>query len=168
METHEVVSLSMSAVALIVSIATAVVNRKQWRVLNRPDVYVRLINHKAGNVGTPYELQVVNIGNRPAFDVRLKTDQKALLNAYHTSSKFPRDDIEACFSEEAVIGLLTPGESTNAAFGYNGDSDCAWKIGSILPVEIHYRDTENRVFVTKGKLTIRTRNGFSGYAWTDH
>lgn len=161
------ISLTMSAAALIVSITALVMNRKQWRITNRPDVYVRLINPKAGNAGTPYELQVLNIGNRPAFDVRLKTDQQALLDAYDSESKSDHNDIEACFSEATTIGLLTPGESTVAAFGYNSHGDCAWKMESVLPIEIHYRDGENRAFVTEGTLRIRTRNGFSGYTWGD-
>lgn len=169
METKEIFSLSISAIALGVSIASVYWNRRQWRVVNRPFVVVRLINPKAGNRGTCYELQVVNIGQRPAIGVKLRTNAEALRRAIDPTSAFPPDDVEACFADSTIIGLLTPGESVTSAFGFNGSKpgEQLWKMGSILPVAITYRDLEHREFTTKGSLTIATRNGFTGYTWSD-
>jgi hypothetical protein len=169
MDTKDVVALSLSGVAIAVSVVSVYLNRRQWRVVNRPFVIARLINPKAGNRGTCYELRVENIGTRPAVAIRLKTDHTALREALDASSTFPPDDIEACFRDSTVIGPLTAGEVIASAFGYNGSEpgERIWKMGSVLPIEIHYRDLQGGKFMTRGSITIATKNGFTGYAWKD-
>jgi len=169
MEIKDLIALSMSGVALAVSVVSVYLNRRQWRVINRPFVVARLINPKAGNRGTCYELRVENIGTRPAVGIRLKTDETALREALDASSTFPPDDIEACFQDSTVIGLLTAGEAIASAFGYNGSEpgERIWKMGSVLPIEIHYRDLQGGKFTTRGSITIATRNGFTGFTWND-
>jgi hypothetical protein len=169
METKDIVALSISGIALVVSVTSAYLTRRQWRVINRPFVVARLINPKAGNRGTCYELRVENIGTRPAVEIRLKTDQAALSAALDSSSTFSPDDIQACFRDSTVIGLLTAGESVTSAFGYNGSEagERIWKMGSVVPIQICYRDLHHGKFTTNGSIIISTKNGFTGYTWKD-
>lgn len=169
MEIKDTLALTISGFALFVAISSVLLNLRQWRLLHRPVVLVRLINPKAGNRGTPFELEVLNVGNRPALDVRMKVEEAALRRALDPSSKFPPDDIEACFKESAGIGFLTAGQSIVSSFGYNGAEagEQIWIIGSALPIVVRYRDLQGNAFETKGTLTITTKNGFSGYTWSD-
>jgi hypothetical protein len=167
MEFKDVASLSISCIALVVSVVAAYVNRRQWRIINRPFVVVRLINPKAGNAGTCYELKVENIGTRPATDIRLKTDIQKLRAGLAPSSNCFKDSIEACFADSTVIGLLTPGESVVSAFGYNGIDEQTWIIGHILPIQVTYKDLQHQEFKTEGSIIINTRNGFTGQTWGD-
>ncbi|MBK9990309.1 MAG: hypothetical protein IPP19_06145 [Verrucomicrobia bacterium] len=169
MEPKDLVAFSISGTALLVSILSVYLNRRQWRIINRPFVVVRLINPKTGNRGTCYELQVLNIGSRPAVGIRLGTDEEVLRRALDPSASFPPDDINTCFKDSTVIGLLIPGESVVSSFGYNGSGtgEQSWMMGSVLPIRISYRDLHGSEFVTKGSITVSTKNGFSGYTWTD-
>lgn len=140
-----------------------------WNKTHRPIVSAAVITHDEQGQSIRYNLMVLNSGNRPAVEVRLKarnTDLDRCLNQDSPDTSFI-ENIRACFTDASVIPLLCNDKSVSNAFGFTKEPDTqgTWKYGSTLPIQIKYKDMEGRRYTSKLTLFIKYSEAFAGMPW---
>jgi hypothetical protein len=165
----DLLTFAFSGAALAISVVALYFNRKQWHLLNRPMVVVRLVTPNPGNVGTDFSLEVTNVGTRPAVDIKLSTDMNLLNAALDPASKKYHDDVLANFSPHAKLDLLKPGESSLSAFGFNSrePNNSTWRCGNPIVIGVRYRDIDGREFSGKYPIVVELKMGISGCRWAE-
>jgi hypothetical protein len=162
---------ALTAIAVGISIASLYFSRRSWLQTNRPIVTAFITEYKSGNMTGVFNLVLSNSGNRPATNVRIHATPSMIsrLLAKGVDPKL-RESIEMCFSEEATIPVLRNGEELETGFGafssHASNELGPWlAYGEEIPVEIRYRDLEDRKYVSKHPLKIYARKGFGGAVW---
>ena len=162
-------SLLFSVAALAVSVLSFYFSIKSWRESNRPIVTARIKTKSGGNVAAALQLVVRNTGNRPAKNIALSIDAKALEEAMiPTINPMVKKYIEQVFTDRGVIPILENGESASNGFGFlrKGDDQLDWKRLSRLEVIISYQDLDGRRYKHTNPLLIADDRGFAG-SWSE-
>ena len=157
-----------SAVIAVVATIGQFITLRLWRKTNRPIVSAIVETHAGGNISVMYNLVVVNSGNRPATEIRLKTKEDILSYTHEQNSESNfMTSIYSCFHENAMIPLLLNGESTKNSFGFtkNPENKRGWIYGSSFPIQIVYKDLDGRKYRSKVNLVIRYSKAFAGTEW---
>ena len=164
----DIITFAFSSAALALSIVALYFNRKQWHLLNRPMVVIRIVTPDPGNVGTAFSLEITNVGTRPAVDIKLSTDMSLLNAALDPAGKKHHDDVFANFAPSAKLDLLKPGESSLSAFGFNSrePNNSTWLCGTPIIIGVAYRDIDGRKFAGKYPMVVETKMGISGCQWS--
>lgn len=159
-------------IATLVAVFSFFNTIRLWRQSNRPIVSASVETHSAGNIATIYKLLVINSGNRPAVNIRLKLkleteDFKKCITQEITDSRV--ESIRRCFSNEGVIPLLINGDNISNSFGLTSikPEQDVWKYGSLLPIEIQYQDLEGKKYISKLTLVIKYSKAFAGGEWAE-
>ncbi|MGB5710386.1 MAG: hypothetical protein WBM44_05700 [Waterburya sp.] len=159
-------------VATLVAVFSFFNTIRLWQQTNRPIVSAFVETHSAGNVATMYKLLVINSGNRPAVNIRLELklnteDFKQCIAQEINDSRV--EAILRCFSSEGVIPLLISGDNITNYFGLTSrlSEEDIWKYGSLLPIEIHYKDLEGKKYISKLTLVIKYSKAIAGMRWAD-
>lgn len=156
----------ISGVALLVSVLSTVFAVLSWREAHRPILIARVTTGVSGNVATTLLLLVENTGNRPARDIALICDKRALERAlaprYRTT---PPDDVRFAFNTGTVIPILKNGEARTCAFGLFSADDSTWIAGSRIPITILYKDIGRRRFSQRVTLLVADDHSFTGLQW---
>lgn len=167
----ELLRTGIPLVALVLSGMAVWFTRKLWVQSNRPIVTAAVRTRSAGNMATTYELVVINSGTRPAATVRLTATADNVNQAFEprafTTPELARvvEQVQRCFSRDAVIPVLLNGQTLTNAFGFTGDARGMgpfWRVGASIPVSISYSDLEGRPFATEVTLVVRDTTGFAG------
>lgn len=159
----------LTAVAIGISLTSLFFSRRSWLQSNRPIVTAFVTEGLVGNIGGVFNLVVANTGNRPATSIRLCALQDLSLILDESAPEKRKQDIQECFSEEAIIPLLRNGEELETAFGAvtNDPTNGKWlKYGAQIQVQINYSDLEGRTYVSQLPLRIYVRKGFGGSVWS--
>ena len=157
----------ISIVALSLSAFSIWLSWFLWQRSNRPIVTAAVVMHSSGNRAIVYTLSLINSGNRPARDVRIRIDPYTLKESLREDAQ-PKlvDTIYRCFDDDAVLPLLIDGHQSNASFGTTGPPDATWEWGTKLPVIVEYQGLDGRRFRQEILLVIRDVREFSGLAWS--
>jgi len=78
MEPQAIITLTISGIALLVSILSVSFAVFSWREAHRPIVIARVTTVESGDVATALQLLVENTGNRPARDISVTCEPIAL------------------------------------------------------------------------------------------
>ncbi|GAB6910141.1 conserved hypothetical protein [Desulfosarcina cetonica] len=156
----------ISLIAVLVSLLSYIFARRSWRETYRPIVTARIETHASGNMATLFDIVVYNVGNRPATDIRLTTNQNMLEDAFDgNASEKLKSEIKACFSNEGTIPLLHPGNVATNGFGMAGVKEKGLKYGSKIPIVIKYSDLNRQKIKSKQTLIFRDTTYFAGSGW---
>ncbi|OEZ56022.1 hypothetical protein JAB5_42990 [Janthinobacterium sp. HH103] len=162
----------MSASALIVSLCSLWISRRNWLQSNRPIISATVETYAGGNESIAYNLVVTNTGNRPAVSVRLfvSTDGAEKCMApwveKFKGSSTTYAHVLRCFSEKGEIPLLANGKSMTNSFGYTrGDEETFWHYGSTLRITIRYWDLDGRKYIVHQPIRIKDSEAFAGGMW---
>lgn len=159
---------AFSALAVLVSVISAVIVTRNWQQSHRPIVVAHIKTKQGGNHGIAYDLVLTNAGTRPATRVRLECDEACLRRAYKSPEQPPfRDYIERCFDPKHEIPMLIHGASVSNSFGMTSDDphNATWVYEATIPVSITYCDLEGRSYKSKLDLIIRDSDSFAGGQW---
>jgi hypothetical protein len=168
MEPQAVITLAISATALLVSIISVSFAVFSWREAHRPIVIARVTTAKSGNVATALLLLVENTGDRPARDIAL-TCEKGALEAVLDQQVWakPPDDVERVFASDTVVPVLENGRAITCAFGlFSGQEQSTWVPNSRLPISIIYRSLGRRRFKESMTLLLADDHSFTGLQWS--
>lgn len=162
----------VSTLALVVSLISLWFARKSWLQSNRPIVSAIVETHAGGNESIAYNLAVTNTGNRPAVNVLLSVDVKAIEDCMAQWVEKIRGpgttyvQVMRCFSEEGEIPLLLNGNTMTNSFAYTtGDDHTFWRYGASLPIKISYSDLDGRKYSTSQVIRIKDSAAFAGGMW---
>lgn len=159
-------SMAIALIAALVSLLSYMFTKRSWYETYRPIVTAQIETHASGNMATVFDIVVHNIGNRPATEISLHVDQEILEKAFDKNiSKAMKDEIIACFSNEGIIPLLHPGNSTSNGFGMAGSNEATLNYGSRIPITIQYNDLNRRKMKTKQTLLFRDSTFFASSGW---
>jgi hypothetical protein len=159
-------NLLISLLAILVSILSYMFAKRSWYETYRPIVTARIETHHSGNSSALFKIVLYNVGNRPATDIRLKTKQEILDNAFEEGvSESMETEIRACFSDEGTIPLLHPGNMASNGFGMVGREENRSIYGSKIPVTIEYKDLNRKKIKTKQTLILKHTTFFAGSGW---
>ena len=164
-------STLLSAFALLVSLISLLLVRKNWREPNRPIVTAFLNDDTRGGTAL-FNLIVLNTGNRPTADVHLHAEhaQIASLLDPEADAKLIAS-IAFNFRPESTIPLLRNGEQLTTSFGsFSTDpQNPKWlRYGASANINITYSDLDRRRYKSKLKLKVYERHGFGGGTWVEH
>ena len=159
-------SIAIALIAVLVSLLSYMFTKRSWYETYRPIVTARIETHASGNMATLFDIVVYNIGNRPATEISLHADQIILEESFDkNTSQALKDEIIACFSDEGIIPLLQPGNSTSNGFGMAGRNESTLNYGSRIPITIEYKDLNRRKMKTKQTLLFRDSTFFASSGW---
>lgn len=169
MEPHVVISLAISAIALLVSILSVSFAVFSWREAHRPIIIARVTTAKSGNVATPLRLLVENTGNRPARDISLTCKSDALDQVLDPQIRAdPPDDVVRAFARDTIIPILENGRAITCAFGlFSACEPPTWIPNSRLLVTISYRNLGRRRFTELMTLLLADDHSFTGLQWAE-
>lgn len=160
-----------SVIALLISFWSAYTVRRLWYQAHRPIVSAAIRENSSGIGTVLFDLVLLNSGNRPATEIQLlakETDIDKILIT--TVSKEKRKEVYDLF-KRSKIQLLPNGEEAKTFFyAYAVNPKNSMDIldyESQLPITIHYRDLENRLYTSKQVLYVRDHIGFGGSIWED-
>lgn len=156
------ITILISLLSIILSLCSLSFALYSLRHVNRPIVIVRVTTHSAGNCGTSLDLIVENTGNRPAVDIVFNVNESDVRKV-SVDSSIPKDAIR-CFYSNVCIPVLGNGKSVKNAFWHLGKAD-SWKVCEILPIEVVYRDLDNRKYKSNLKLYLADDGGFAQSMW---
>ena len=144
-----------------------------WRESNRPIVVVYLESLDGELGAIAFNLVVRNCGNRPALDVRLRTDMRALLECVDARAVEQPiqqkliSDIKRCFTSDASIPVLLPSATASNSFGYSGTPRDGpfLKYRSSFYVVVLYCDVEQHEYEHRILVRVQDTIGFAGGTW---
>jgi len=171
------VSTLVGFISIFMSIRSIRTTERLWKLSNRPFILAIVKAKEFGTNHTSYKLIVKNIGNQPAVQIRIRTNNRKLnkcLIEKNTNDPYI-ESILAWFTEESTIPLLSNGQSTKAPFGniVKGDNitqadgtkfTSNWKYGCSFPITITYKDLRGENYSHELNLVIKnleTPTGFS-------
>jgi len=156
----------ISLIAVFISLFSSLFAWRSWHETYRPIVTARIETRISGNTATLFDIVVSNVGNRPATDIKLITDQKLLDDALEDDAlESMKVEIKACFSDEGTIPLLQSGNRVSNGFGVAGVKEKSLKYGTKIPITIEYKDLNRRRFKSKQTLIFRDTTYFAGSGW---
>lgn len=163
----------VAALALGVSLISLWFARRSWLQTNRPIVSAAVETHAGGNESIAYNLAVSNTGNRPAINVRLCVNTKAIeecMAPWVEKMRGPSTtyaQVMRCFSEDGEIPLLINGKTMTNSFAYTrGDNGTFWRYGASLRISISYGDLDGRHYCTSQVIRIKDSAAFAGGMWS--
>lgn len=139
-----------------------------WKQTNRPIVSALVETHSAGNIGTTFNLTILNTGNRPAIDIKLKIDNdEEFMECIENKQNDLIKGIDKCFDENSTIPLLINGEKISSYFGTTSikKEQSIWKYESSFSITIDYKDLEKKKYQSTLILYIKDSNSFAGSSW---
>lgn len=159
-------------IATLVAVFSFFNTIRLWRKTNRPIVSAFVETKSAGNVATTYNLLIINSGNRPAVNIRLKLKINIEEFKELVTQELSNSNVEAilkCFGDEGEIPLLINQDTTSNYFGITSvkPEDNIWKYGTSFPAEIIYWDLEGRKYTSKLRLVIKYSKAFAGMEWAE-
>lgn len=157
-----------SGLAIVVALVSIWLTRRTWLQTYRPIVSAYIETHGGVEGPIKYDIVVVNSGNRPAKEIRLKADEKMVMSCFGGAQ--PEGVISSifnCFKPEGQISLLVNGASTKSSFGYTtgNEGTSVWKYDCKIPIVIFYKGLTGRKFKAKLDIMIRDTQTFSGGSW---
>lgn len=167
MEPQAVITLTISGIALLVSILSICFAVFAWREAHRPIIIARVTTAESGNVATALQLIVENTGNRPARDITLTCDKSTLDKVLDPKvGAKPPNDVERVFASDTVIPVLEHGRAVTCAFGlFSAEDQSTWMPNSRLPVSISYTSLGRRRFKDTMDLLLSDDHSFTGLQW---
>lgn len=161
-------SMAISLIAVLISLLSYMFTKRSWYETYRPIVTARIETHTSGNMATAFDIVVYNTGNKPATEIRLHADHKVLEVAFEeNASETMKSEIKACFSDNGIIPLLHPGNSTSNGFGVASNKESTLKYGLQIPIIIEYKDLNRRKFKTKQTLLFKDSTFFADSGWKE-
>lgn len=123
--------------------------------------------HAAGDLGTIFDLEILNTGSIPAKNIRLKAEQKDIDKALGKDST-TENKIRwlSCFEPENTISILHNNSSIKCSFGQSKTKDQGfWKYKAIIPIKIEYEGWFGEKYVQNQDIQIIDSDSFTGYQW---
>jgi len=159
--------LFVSLVALLVSIISLLISIRYWSKSFRPIVTAMVKTHAAGNLGTIFDLEILNTGSIPAKNIQLKAEQNNIKNALGiNSSPDNKRRWLSCFDSENKITILHNNSSIKCSFGQSKANDQGfWKYKAIIPIKIEYEGWFGKKYVQDQDIQIIDSESFTGYQW---
>jgi hypothetical protein len=156
-----------SVAAIIVSLASLYFARKSWMRSNRPIVTAYLAEFAIGNISSPFNLVVVNTGNRPALNVRMICEPEELLKLVDDRDTHSLEHFVSTFSKEARLSVLKNGEEITTWFGMitKDPMRATLRHGSSGKITIAYSDLDGNDYSHDLELYVWARSGFGGSSW---
>jgi hypothetical protein len=154
--------------ALIVSVIALGISVYFWRRSFRPIVTAMVKTHAAGNLGTIFDLEIVNTGSIPAKNIRLKAEQKDIDNALGKDSN-TENKIRwlSCFEPKNIISILHNNSSIKCSFGQSKANDQGfWKYKAKIPIKIEYEGWFGKKYIQNQDIQILDSDSFTGYQWS--
>ncbi|WP_088892792.1 hypothetical protein [Leptolyngbya ohadii] len=165
--TGETLRTIFTGIATSVAVFSFFNTTRLWRKTNRPIVSAFVETDSAGNVATMYNLLIINSGNRPAVNIRLKLKIEIEKLVTQELNNPNVQAILECFGDGSEIPLLINPGNTSNYFGITSmkPEDNIWKYGVSFPIEIVYWDLEGRRYTSKQRLVIKYSKAFAGMEW---
>lgn len=161
----------IAVAALLFSLISLYLTRKNWVQSNRPIVTAFVVEHSSGNTGAVFNLVLANSGSRPAVRVRMHASSENIKRLLESNaSRKHIQMIESNFLKSSEVPLLRNGEELTTSFGAfstDADRDPWLKYGSETEIVITYQDLDGRKFESRLPLKIYAREGFGGGVWGD-
>ena len=168
------VRLGLPIAAFILSIVSFLIVNNYWRQSNRPIVAAMIRTNVLGNVSITFDLVLLNMGSRPATNIRLEANQSelqaCLVNASQIQDAPLWRDVLNCFSDRGTITLLPQMKEITNSFGFTGEAGGKgpfWKYGSSFSICIRYCDLEGNTYKSRQSLIIKTSTGFASGFWSN-
>lgn len=162
-------ALSISALALVVSALSFLHTRRAWKLMARPLIAVAVETEASGNIATMLNIVVENHGSRAAKLIRLRARRADLDELLRAPPGEPvREMVLRCFSDEATIPVLIPGQRRQNAFGFiaPGDAEATWKGPGTLDVVVTYKDLDTEEeFEQRMPIHIGENTSFARGTW---
>ncbi len=159
--------LLVSLVALLISIISLILSFRYWSKSFRPIITAMVKTHAAGNLGTIFDLEILNTGSIPAKNIRLKAEQKDIDNALGKDS-ISENKIRwlSCFKPENIISILHNNSSIKCSFGESkGNDQGFWKYKAKIPITIEYEGWFVKKYIQNQDIQIIHSDSFTGYHW---
>jgi hypothetical protein len=168
MEPQALITLTISGIALLVSILSVSFAVFSWREAHRPIVIARVTSVASGNVATTLQLLVENTGNRPARDIALTCEEIALDAVLDPKVRAqPPEDVEQVFASDTVVPVLENGRAITCAFGlFSAQDQSTWVPNSRLPIVSSHRSLGRRRFKESMTLLLADAHSFTGLQWS--
>lgn len=153
--------------ALLVSIIAFGTSIYFWRRSFRPIVTAMVKTHSAGNMGTAFDLEVLNSGSLPAKNIRLSANPEKIESAFgNDASQENRNRWLCCFEPENTISILHNNEKIRCSFGMSRvDDQGFWKYKAIIPITIKYEGWFGKEYTQNQVIQIIDSDSFTGFLW---
>jgi len=159
--------LFVSLIALLISIISLILSLRYWSKSFRPIVTAMVKTHAAGNLGTIFDLEILNTGSITAKDIRLKAEEKDINKALGKDSTAEnKTRWLSCFEPENIISILHNNSSIKCSFGESkGNDQGFWKYKAKIPITIEYEGWFGKKYIQNQDIQIIHSDSFTGYHW---
>ena len=153
--------------ALLVSIIAFVTSIYFWKRSFRPIVTAMVKTHAAGNMGTAFDLEILNSGSLPAKNIRLYAEPEKVEPALGSdASQENRNRWLCCFEPKNAIAILHNNEKIRCSFGMSRENDQGfWKYKATIPITIKYEGWFGKVYTQTQVVQIIDSDSFTGFSW---
>jgi hypothetical protein len=123
--------------------------------------------HSSGNMGTIFDLEILNSGSLPAKNIHLFVEQDGLNNALgNDSGQEYRRLWLSCFEPDSMISILHNSEKVRCSFGMARENDQGfWKYKATIPITIKYEGWFGKKYTQTQIIQIIDSDSFTGYMW---
>jgi hypothetical protein len=157
----------LSLVAIGVSIASLWLSIYTWRVSFRPIVSCAVQTHRSTEALITYNLVVCNSGKIPARNIRIRTDQASLEQAFGTgATEVMKDRWLYVFKDDTSINILLNDDRVSCSFGETRITNTGfWKWGARFSITISYDDWFGKRYSETQEIVILGSDSFTPYSW---
>ncbi len=159
-------SITISIVALFISIGTAYILHKNRLEANRPIVTAKL-ESECNDLITALTIRLYNTGLTPALDITLEANEDDILKAFVVGvSDISKKEVLRCLTKENTIPIIHNNDSVENGFGVlSNNSNNTFKLKSEIPITIKYKSLYGYSYVQKQTLIIKITDNFAGSGW---
>jgi len=158
--------MTISLIAIFISIGTAYILHKNRLESNRPIVTAKL-ESVCHDLVTALTIKLYNTGLTPAIDVTLEANKNDIFKSF--AKNVPdifKKEVLRCLTKENIIPLIHNNDSVENRFGIlSNDENNTFKLKSKIPVIIKYKSLYGYPYTQKQTLVIEITNNFAGSGW---
>lgn len=153
--------------ALVTSIVALRISTHFWKKSFRPIVTVMVKTHSTGNMGTTFDLEILNSGSLPAKNIRLYASQDKIESALGSdATQENKNRWLSCFKSENTIFILHNNEKIRCSFGMSRKNNQGfWKYKATIPIIIKYEGWFGTKYTQNQVIQIVDSDSFTGFLW---